>query len=406
MKKFILLSTVLFFTGCISTTTNVKKMKDSQLTFGDEVAFLKKHTKTIVLTSGKNKVAVCPELQGKIMASSLDGDNGQTFAWVNRGLITSGENNPVINSHGGEDRMWLGPQFGQFSIYNLPGDPFDKWFTPAPFNSEAFKVISQSPTEVVMEKDMTLTNYSHFVFNVKVKRKAKILSKNEIEKNLNLILHENVKSVGFLSHNSIINSGDKPWKKETGLLSIWIIGMMKPTDETVVVFPYIQGDEKKLGEIVKDDYFGEHVPKNRLKITEKAVLFKGDARHTSKIGLSPQRAKNIFGSYDAKNNVLTIIKYSKPEGILDYVNSLMKIQKYPYRGDAVNSYNDGEAPGGKSGNIYELESSSPAAKLKPGESIRHIHQTYHFTGDKDELSKISKELLGLPLEEITGQLIK
>ncbi|RLD11572.1 MAG: hypothetical protein DRI44_03245 [Chlamydiae bacterium] len=251
-----------------------------------------------------------------------------------------------------------------------------------------------------MEKDMIITNYSHFVFKLKVLRNIKILNRKEIKKKLGISFPDSVKCVGFLSDNTIINTGDKPWKKETGLLSIWNIGMMKPTDETTVIFPYNKGDEKVLGEIVKDDYFGEHVPKGRLKITDKAVLFKGDARHTSKIGLSPLRAKNIFGSYDAKNKVLTIIKYSKPKGDTDYVNSLMKIQEFPYRGDAVNSYNDGEAPGNKPGNLYELESSSPAAKLTPGESLSHIHQTYHFIGSEKELSKISKKLLGVSINKL------
>lgn len=400
MKNLTLIIIISLLISCVSNNTNTKNMKIHHPSFGEEVDFLKNHTKTIVLSSGNEKIAVCPELQGKIMISSLDGDNGQTFAWVNHSLIASGENNPVINSHGGEDRLWLGPQFGQFSIYNLPGDPFDKWFTPPPFNSESFEVEKTSPTEVVMTKNLTLTNYARFVFNAKIIRKAKILPKNIIENELDVKLPENVKVVGFLSDNTLINTGSIPWKKETGVLSLWNIGMMKPSDETVVVFPYISGDEKSLGEIVKDDYFGEHVPKDRLKITDNVVLFKGDARHTSKIGLSPRRAKNIFGSYDAKNNVLTIIKFNKPKGVTDYVNSLMKIQKFPYRGDAVNSYNDGEAPEHKPGNLYELESSSPAAILKPGESINHIHQTYHFIGDKDCLSKISKKLLGVSIEEI------
>ncbi len=393
-----LIYTVVFLAGCAATQNKI--MNNNSMSFANEVDFLRQYTKTIVLETGNEKVAVCPELQGKIMVSSLNGDNGQTFAWVNRGHIASGVNDPVINSYGGEDRLWLGPQFGQFSIYNLPGDPFDKWFTPPPFNSEPFEVISRTPLEVKMEKDMIITNYSHFVFKLKVLRNIKILSREETEKKLGIAFPNSVKCVGFLSDNTIINTGDKPWEKETGLLSIWNIGMMKPTDETTVIFPYNRGDEKVLGEIVKDDYFGEHVPKGRLKITDKAVLFKGDARHTSKIGLSPLRAKNIFGSYDAKNKVLTIIKYSKPKGVTDYVNSLMKIQEFPYRGDAVNSYNDGEAPGNKPGNLYELESSSPAAKLAPGESLNHIHQTYHFIGSEKELSKISKKLLGVSINKL------
>jgi len=391
----------MFLTGCANVQN--KYMKENLSSFGGEVDFLKQYTKTIVLETktGNEKIAVCPELQGKIMASSLDGDAGQTFAWVNRGHIQSGNNDPAINLHGGEDRIWLGPQSGQFSIFNIPGDTFEKWFTPPPFNSEAFEVIAQSSSEVKMEKEMVISNYCHYVFQLKVLRNIRILNRDSIKKEMNIDFPEQVKTVGFLSDNTIFNTGDKPWKKGTGLLSIWILGMMKPTDETTVIFPYHQGSEKEIGRICCDDYFGDPVPTDRLKITDKAVYFKGDARYTSKIGLSPTRAKNIFGSYDSQSQILTVVKYSKHEGIFDYVNSVFGIQEFPYRGDAVNSYNDGPSAENKPGNIYELESSSPAAKLKSGESLNHIHKTFHFTGPVDDLSDISKQVLGVSIKEIT-----
>ncbi len=152
-----LIYTVVFLAGCAATQNKI--MNNNSMSFANEVDFLRQYTKTIVLETGNEKVAVCPELQGKIMVSSLNGDNGQTFAWVNRGHIASGVNDPVINSYGGEDRLWLGPQFGQFSIYNLPGDPFDKWFTPPPFNSAPFLVISRTPFEVKIENDKIINKY-------------------------------------------------------------------------------------------------------------------------------------------------------------------------------------------------------------------------------------------------------
>ena len=51
----------------------------------------------------------------------------------------------------------------------------------------------------------------------------------------------------------------------------------------------------------------------------------------------------------------------------------------PYSGDALNSYNDGPLEdGSQMGPFYELETSSPAAALKPGESITHSQITIHL----------------------------
>ncbi|RLD11571.1 MAG: hypothetical protein DRI44_03240 [Chlamydiae bacterium] len=80
-----LIYTVVFLAGCAATQNKI--MNNNSMSFANEVDFLRQYTKTIVLETGNEKVAVCPELQGKIMVSSLNGDNGQTFAWVNRGHI-------------------------------------------------------------------------------------------------------------------------------------------------------------------------------------------------------------------------------------------------------------------------------------------------------------------------------
>ncbi len=109
-----------------------------------------------------------------------------------------------------------------------------------------------------------------------------------------------------------------------------------------------------------------------------------------------------MGSYDGRHKVLTLVQYTLPKGRLDYVNSMWELQEEPYRGDAVNSYNDGPAaPGAKPlGPFYELETSSPAAALRPGETLTHIHRTIHLMGSQRELDRIARAVLGVSLEDI------
>jgi len=52
------------------------------------------------------------------------------------------------------------------------------------------------------------------------------------------------------------------------------------------------------------------------------------------------------------------------------------------------------------GPFYEVESVSPAAFLKPNESLSHKHTVYHLTGDKTELDQISIKTLGISLLDI------
>ncbi len=126
----------------------------------------------------------------------------------------------------------------------------------------------------------------------------------------------------------------------------------------------------------------------------------------NKIGLFGPRAKGVCGSYDPTNQLLTLVQFNHSAAAKDYVNSSWSIQKQPYVGDAISSYNDGPLEPGKKGlgGFYELESLSPAAALKPGESILHVHRTFHIQGPVGDLDKIARATLGVGLEEVQTSL--
>ncbi len=374
-------------------------------TFGNDLKFLKKYTDVFVLSdkSGKSQVAVIPRYQGRVMTSTAEGANGLSFGWLNRELITSDKLAEHINVFGGEDRFWIGPEGGQYSIFFKKEVPFDleHWFTPAPIDTEPFDLVSRSNNSAVLKKDMRLENYSGTIFNLRVDRQIRILEKAEAIKALGITPADTIKIVAFESNNKMTNTGTKPWEKQTGLLSIWILGMFNPSPATRVVVPFHPGPETELGPTVNDDYFGK-VPTDRLAVKENVLFFSADGQFRSKIGLSPQRAISVLGSYDAINKVLTIVQYNKPQGAIDYVNSMWQLQEHPYKGDVVNSYNDGPAePGAKPlGPFYELETSSPAAKLKPGESLTHIHRTFHLQGSESDLNAVAEAILTVSINKI------
>jgi len=374
-------------------------------TFDDDVRFLRKHTDVFVLSDGMARVAVVPLYQGRVMTSTAGGPKGLSFGWLNRELIASGERKRGMNAFGGEDRFWLGPEGGQFSIFFEKGEPFDldHWQTPEPIDWGGWELVGRSERRASFRRKMTLVNYSGTRFDLVADRTIRLLDAAAVRKHLGVTPGPGVRFVAYESENRITNVGKKPWRKESGLLSIWILCMYKPTAHTVVVVPYNEGPEKDLGPVVNDTYFGK-VPADRLRVEKGIIYFKCDGRHRSKIGLNPKRARPVLGSYDAANAVLTIAQYNKPEGVTDYVNSMWEIQEHPYAGDVVNSYNDGPpAPGKKPmGPFYELETSSPAAALAPGQSLQHIHRTFHFVGPPEELDAIARAVLGVGLAQIEG----
>jgi len=383
----------------------------SAATFGDEVAFLKQHTDVVVLRDKANaaEVVVAPAWQGRVMTSTADGDQGASYGWINRSLIASGELQPHINVFGGEDRFWIGPEGGQFALFFAKSAPFDlsNWFTPAPIDTMAYPITRQTKTQVDFGAQFSLTNYSGTTFAVKVDRRVKLLSYKQAWDDLHLDPLKGVNLVAYESINKIINAGNEPWKQDTGLLSVWILGQFNPSPGTTIVVPIKDGPEAELGAKLTSNYFGD-VPTDRLRVNDNVVFFCGDGQYRSKIGINPKRSKAVLGSYDANNQVLTIVQFSQPKDVSDYVNSLWKIQDKPLGGDAANSYNDGPpSPGAKAlGPFYEMESSSPAAALAPGASMEHTHRTIHLSGSKDGLDAIARSILGVSLAEIESALPK
>jgi hypothetical protein len=374
-------------------------------TFGDDVEFLRKHTSVIVLNdpSSQAQVAVVPAWQARIMTSTARGASGTSFGWVNRELIASGKQVPHINVFGGEDRFWLGPEGGQFSIFFAKGAKFDleHWFTPAAIDTEPFEVVSKSADKALVRRAMDLTNYSGTRLQLEATREIRLLRAADALKARKLTLPAGVSAVAFESVNTIKNTGRDAWKKETGLLSIWILGMFNASPHATVVVPFKAGPESTLGPIVNDTYFGK-VPADRLVVKDGVAFFRADANFRSKIGVSPKRAKDIMGSYDPDERTLTLVWFTLPAGATDYVNSMWEIQKQPYGGDVVNSYNDGEPKPGAAqlGKFFELESSSPALALAAGASATHLHQTVHLQGDEKTLDGIARAALGVGLEQI------
>lgn len=374
--------------------------------FLDDLAFLQKHTTGVIVLkdgSGSQQIAIVPEYQGRVMTSSANGSSGMSFGWINRELIASGKTNLHINALGGEDRFWMGPEGGQFSIFFKKAHPFDldHWQTPPFLDTVTYRLKSHTDTEAVFVHEASFSNKSNTVFDIKIERKVSLLNNSKAIEFLGVKIPSNVNVVAYQSDNVVQNIGNAAWTKETGLLSIWILGMYNPSPSVTVVIPFVEGQEDKLGPIVNDTYFGK-IPSDRLVIKEGTIYFKGDGLQRGKIGLSPQRSKPVAGSYDAENKALTIVQYTKPDDANEYVNSMWEMQDEPFKGDVVNSYNDGPPePGAKPmGPFYELETSSPAAALKPNASFSHLHRTFHFTGSEADLDKIANSVLGVSLEVI------
>ena len=403
MTRLVLAAASLVLAGC-SRSGGVPAATPTA-PFESDLAFLRQHTAIVVLADARHLagVAVAPEYQGRVMTSTTGGADAPSFGWIGRAAIESGARQPHMNVFGGEDRFWLGPEGGQYALYFKAGDPFDveHWQVPDAIDWGAWDIASQSPTSVRFKKRMALANYSGTGFDLEVDRTVRLLTQDEAAAQLGVSPSSAVRMVAFESSNTVTNVGRASWLSQSGLVSVWILGMFSPSPQTTIALPIAPGPESTLGPMVNDAYFGR-VPPDRLVVKDGTVFFRGDGRQRGKIGLPPPRALPFAGSYDAAGRVLTLVQYTRPAAVDRYVNSTWEIQREPYKGDVVNSYNDGPLAPGKPGlgPFYEIETSSPALDLAPGQGYTHVHRTFHFQGGEADLDPLARATLKVGVADL------
>ena len=366
--------------------------------FEKDLSFLRKYDDSIVVLSrGNSRVIVSPKYQAKVFTST-PGD-GSSFGWINYKAFDA-EPDPHMNAYGGENRIWLGPEGGPFSLFFARGFEmsFANWKIPGAFDTESWELVSTSDTMASLKKDMKLPNYAGTELRLTISRKIRLLDKSTIKQWLNIDYGSGVKTVGYFTENSLTNTGKFQWSDSTGMPCIWMLDMFPPSSNTTVIIPYKRDSTNKPA---NTGYFGE-IPASRIKYIDSTLFFKADGKMRGKLGVLPAFAKNIAGSYDADKKTLTIALFDV-NAAAQYLNMEWDTKKPPFSGDAVNAYNDGPLEDGRQlGPFYELESVSPAAFLAPGQSLIHRHSVFHFTADEESIDFICRKTLGVSLQQVKG----
>jgi len=413
MRKFrISISAILILISLLSCG-NSKKKEGTMMetyekgTFGYDLNFLSGRDSLIILkdNSGEAQVIVSPKYQAKVFTSTVNGLSGKSMGFIGYKTFDLATPDEHMNGFGGENRFWLGPEGGKFSVYFEKGKEqvYDNWHTPKPIDIETWDLVSASSDKVALKKYMEVKNYLGTQFKLDVDRSINLLNTENIKSLLGIDLDQNVKSVGYSTQNTITNKNDFEWTKQTGTICTWILDMFIPAPNAITIIPFNEGDEKELGKVATSDYFGE-IPADRLAAKGNIIYFKTDGKHRGKLGLNAKRTKGIAGNYDPDSKRLTITTFDIEKDAI-YLNGEWNPTKNPLIGDALNAYNDGPLEDGSiMGPFLEIESSSPAAFLKPDESQIHTHNVFHFVGEPEVLDPISIKLLGVSIGKITNSL--
>lgn len=409
MKTYIYITYLAAISLCAGMSScSQNKKTDSMVsykkgTFGYDLNYLSEKDKLVLLTSENEmvQVIISPGYQGKVFTSTAEGPEGQSLGYLNYEALDSDEINEHMNGYGGENRFWLGPEGGRFSVYFKPGTEqiYDNWYTPKPIDIEKWSVVSFNKSSVSLKKEMEVMNYLGTEFRLRVDRKITLLEPAQISSMLQVPLNNRINTVAYTTENKIINLNDFKWTEETGTICVWMLDMYDTAPNSLTIVPFNTGTEKELGVIATTDYFGE-IPADRLKIKDGLLFLKTDGNYRSKLGMNRLRTKSIAGNYDPDAKRLTVSTFSVHENGI-YLNQEWDPTKNPLQGDALNAYNDGPLEDGSiMGPFLELESASPGAFIGPNESLIHHHNVFHFVGEESDLTILTEALFGISIREL------
>lgn len=346
------------------------------------------------LRLGPSRLAVVPAWQMRVATGSL-AEEGASLGWLNRPKLRAGGQDPRANLWGGLERLWIGPEGGPGSVFFPPGADFDlgSWRIPALVDRLPFRTDQGAETWTAGSAEGRVENRLGECFDLRIERRIELLEPGLA---LGLNLPNGVRTLCFASDNTLINAGRSAWDATTGFLCLWTAGMFPHSDKAVA---FVAGRPGERIQVIAD-YFGE-LDERRLRAGNWGVRFAVDGMHRSKIGVPASCTTGWQGAWDPQRGRLTLV-YAKVSPNADYLEARWHSRTGPFGGEAIHQYNDGPAkPGGAPfGPFFELESSSPAARLAPGERCVHRSLTVVLEGPRAALEEVARSHTGCTLAQL------
>lgn len=377
--------------------------------FGQDLTFFSEYgVDAFLLGEGDSYIAVSADWQGRVLTSTFNGEDSPSIGWIDRALMADEKHDLSTGQSGGEDRFWVGPQGGDFSVFFPDGaaQNEENWRIPAALASEPWTLTARTRTQAKFEKSAEFKNFKGNVLKVKAEREVSFIPRADAAKILGIEIPDSVKMVAFQSLNKLTNAGEGAWSPQNGMLNISVQSCFNANPGVRVFLPYKPGDASKLGDVVRDNlYESAYTEGGRRVLTPEYVSVLADGKSMSGMGISPLRSEGIVLSYDSHNNILTVILYIKPSGRRAYLANSWRRPSRPFDGDAVSVYNNG-SPARTSlsaQKYYEVSTYSPALNLGAGKSQFHLQRTFHFSGSEYDLGLIAYKLADISIGQLRGE---
>lgn len=380
-------------------------------------AFLESKTNLIELYNEFGaRVAVCPEWNGRVMTSTCDGIDGESFGLIRVNEIETTNFRSEFLAFGGEEQFSLSPASGRFAfMYSdeewakalplFPPSEEETSMLPQGYREAAFEV-DTAPFEPLlrMRRSLKMRNLAGTRFDLDLVRTVRLLAMDEIQNAFGGVVsvaldQGDVSFVAYETSSTAINRGS-PLSRKNGLFSIRTRAMFNAGPHVVAFVPF-RSDDASLGGELEFDYFGTS-PHGVFRRLGSNVLLRADGRHRSAVSVPAIKAQPFFGAIDYRAGLLTIIRYNLPERpeTYEYMSDFNLAKKSdpparPYEGGILHAYNSGPDAAlaredSFSDPYFSFDVFTPVSELQKSESTSHRRVTLHVSADRTTLEFLVK----------------
>ena len=414
------------------------------MSYRNAIDYLESKTKVLELCNDFGaRIAVCPDWNGRVMTSTADGIDGDSYGLVN---VMQIEERLKAQGHvmphqliGGEDQLVLSPEGGPFSLfydYDSEASAIHRHhieppigYTEGPFEIDT---VPREP-EMRLRRNVRMQNLAGARFDIDLIRSIRLHSENDMARLFDPVIlaaleQPAISYVSYRTVNTLVNRG-ATFSKYSGLLSLRVRGMYNSTPYHVLVIPFKPGHEEQLGKRFSADFFGT-APHGRLRLMPESLLLRTDGRFRCQIGVSRARAVSRVAAIDFRNGVFSIMEFNLPEDAdsCDYLcndycetnegaeaDFVATRERYllengagnPYAGEVVRAYGNGlsDTDGDTHSSYYEFDTFSPAVELQKNESITHIQHTTHIHADRATLVFLLDALFQIDFDTVYHRML-
>ena len=326
------------------------------MSYHDALNYLVQKTSVIELYDQfGGRIAVSPEWNGRVLTSTGDGLDGDSFGCVNVQAIDADR----YEDFGGEDLWTISPLVHSFGIENI----------------KEHKVILQRTLQ------MNDANGVHVEFLLS--RSISLLSRQKIgdlfgNAVADSLVQEDVSVVGFRTENTVRS-------QEKAHVASRQRGMFNASPHTFVIVSTPLVDFALDPFPVETDFLGGS-PHGRIRHLPQALLIRADGHGQCQTTVPFSASPPIFGAVELRFGTLTLWMFDLPGDSEE---------------DVIRVYNSGHPHPSELewSAYYEMNCFSAAQRLQPEDSLTYRQYTLHLNADNVTLGHLVRQLFDVPLEK-------